>query len=121
MPETIVTSIAAASIGAVWSSASPDFGVQGVLDRFGQIQPKVLLSADGYFYGGKSHDCLERLKGIAAGLPTLDRVVVVPYVRDTLSLNGIPDAVTWSEFLRPYQPREIAFAQVPFNHPLYIL
>ncbi|NUR34258.1 MAG: AMP-binding protein, partial [Gemmatimonadaceae bacterium] len=79
VPETVVARLGAASIGALWSSCSPDFGVKGVLDRFGQIEPKLLFCADGYRYAGKEIDCLERVKEIVDGLPTLERVVVLPY------------------------------------------
>jgi acetoacetyl-CoA synthetase len=121
MPETVIAMLAAASLGAVWSSSSPDFGVQGVLDRFGQIEPKVLFAADGYHYNGKSHDCLERLEEIARRLPSLARVVVVAYTREAPELAGIPKAVAWRDFTAPHQPGEIRFARLPFNHPLYIL
>ena len=87
LPETIVVMLATSSIGAIFSSASPDFGVQGVLDRFGQIEPKVLVAVDGYYYNGKVVDCLDRLAAITEGLPSVKRVVVVPYemcIRDSL-------------------------------------
>jgi acetoacetyl-CoA synthetase len=121
MPETIIAMLAAASLGAIWSSSSPDFGVQGVLDRFGQIEPKVLFAADGYHYNGKSHDCLERLREITARLPTVERVVVVPYTRAKPDLAGVGGAVLWDDYLAPHEPGEIAFRRLPFNHPLYIL
>jgi acetoacetyl-CoA synthetase len=121
MPETVIAMLAAASLGAVWSSSSPDFGVQGVLDRFGQIEPKVLFAADGYHYHGKSHDCLARLAEIAARLPTVTRVVVVPYIATAPKLEGIRGAVLWDDYVKPYRPGPIAYAQLPFNHPLYIL
>ncbi len=91
VPEAIVAALAAASIGAIWSSCSPDFGVQGVLDRFGQIEPKVLFSADGYLYAGKTHDSLAKLREIVARLPTVRRVVVVPYVRQPDDLKDLDD------------------------------
>ncbi len=121
MPEAIIAMLAATSLGAVWSSSSPDFGVQGVLDRFGQIEPRLLFAADGYFYNGKTHDCLDRLKDIAARLPSVERVIVVPYTRAAPRLDGIRAAVAWGEYLAPYRPGEIAYVRVPFNHPLYIL
>src|SRR5688572_23546719 len=95
MPEAIVGALAAASIGAVWSSCSPDFGVQGLLDRFGQIEPRVLIAADAYFYGGKTHDLRPRIAAALAQLPTVERVVIVPYVEREPSLDGLRDAVTW--------------------------
>lgn len=121
MPETIIAMLATASVGAVWSSSSPDFGTQGVLDRFGQIEPVVLFAVDGYHYNGKTHDCLERLAEIAARLPSAARVVVVPYADPAPKLGGIRGAVRWGDFLASYQPAEIRFARMPFNHPLYIL
>jgi acetoacetyl-CoA synthetase len=121
LPETIVATLASASLGAIWSSASPDFGVQGVIDRFGQIEPKVMIAVDGYFYGGEAHDCLARLPIIVSELPTVQRVVVVPYAQETPVLDGIPTAVGWPEFLGAYQPGGLPFARLPFNHPLYIL
>ena len=121
LPETIVAALATSSIGAVWSSASPDFGAQGVIDRFGQIEPKVLVSADGYFYGGKTFDCLERLSAIAAALPSVTHVVVVPYVEKAPRLGAIPNAVLWPQLIDRHQPGEIPFRTLPFNHPLAIL
>ena len=124
LPEAIIAALAAASLGAIWSSASPDFGVQGVIDRFGQIEPKVLLSADGYFYGGRPRDCLARLPEIVAALPTVERVVVVPYVHDAAPIPGldaVPRAVSWPAFLAAHEPGDVPFVRLPFDHPLYIL
>jgi acetoacetyl-CoA synthetase len=121
MPETVIAMLATTSLGAIWSSSSPDFGVQGVLDRFGQIEPKVLLAVDGYHYNGKSHDCLGRLREIAARMPTLERVVVVPYTSAKPELGGIRNAVLLEDFVSAYKPRDIAFRRLPFNHPIYIL
>ncbi|WP_142849138.1 acetoacetate--CoA ligase [Telmatospirillum sp. J64-1] len=121
MPETVAAMLAAASIGAIWSSASPDFGVQGVLDRFGQIEPKILISADGYFYGGKAHDSLQRLDGIMAGLPSVQALVVVPYTRAAPDVSGLPKASLLEDFIAPYQAGTIDFAQLSFDHPLYIM
>jgi acetoacetyl-CoA synthetase len=121
VPGTVIAMLAAASIGATWSSCSPDFGVQGVLDRFGQIEPKVLFAADGYFYNEKTIDILDRLKEIAAKLPSLQKVVVVPYARREPAIDGIDNAVDVHEWMAPYRPRPIEFEQLPFNHPLYIL
>ena len=121
MPETIIAMLAAASLGAIWSSCSPDFGVQGVLDRFGQIAPKVLFAADGYFYGGKVFDAREKLAGIVERLPTLERVVVVPYIAAAPALEGISGAVAWGDFTAPFAPAEIPFRRLPFDHPLFIM
>ena len=121
LPETVVAALAAASLGAIWSSASPDFGEQAVIDRFGQIEPKVLLSADGYFYGGKRHDCLGRLPAIVAALPTVERVIVVSYAAEAPNLDTVPRAVGWPAFVAARQAGDVRFARLPFNHPLYIL
>jgi acetoacetyl-CoA synthetase len=121
MPETIAAMLAAASIGATWSSASPDFGVQGALDRFGQITPKLLISVDGYWYGGKQFDIREKLAAIAAGLPSSARTVVVPYLSESPDVAAIPKGVRLADFLAPYQPAPLEFVRLPFEHPLYIL
>jgi acetoacetyl-CoA synthetase len=121
MPETIMAMLAAASLGAVWSSCSPDFGIQGVLDRFGQIEPKVLFGVEGYHYNGKAHDCLEKLAAIAAGLPGLQRVVIVTYTRESPDIGGVAKAVMLEDFLAGHAAGEIDFVQMPFNAPLYIL
>jgi len=120
-PETLIAMLATTAIGGVWSSCSPDFGVQGVLDRFGQIEPKVLFSAEGYFYNGKRHDSLEKLKSIRGKLPTLKKVVVFPYTVDEPQLDGLDDGVAWSAFVDRIPPGEIDFEKLPFNHPLYIM
>jgi acetoacetyl-CoA synthetase len=121
MPEAIVAMLAATSIGAVWSSCSPDFGVQGVLDRFGQIEPKVLIAADGYFYGGKTIDVLPRIREVVAALPSLEAVVVVPYADTRPAVGEMPKASGLADFVAPFVPREIAFERLAFDHPLYIL
>ncbi|MCK0509673.1 acetoacetate--CoA ligase [Aromatoleum buckelii] len=122
MPETLIAMLAAASIGAIFTSASPDFGVQGVLDRFGQSAPKVLIACDGYFYGGKTIDCLDKLGDIARQLPSLARVVVVPYVHVAHDLSAIPHARMLADFVAPHRHvTEIEFEALPFDHPLYIM
>jgi acetoacetyl-CoA synthetase len=121
VPEAVVAALGAAAIGAVWSSCSPDFGVQGVLDRFSQIEPKVLLSADGYFYGGRTHDSLERLAEVHRGLPTLQRTIVIPYVSADPSVAAIPGGILWQDFLGQSQAASFDFEPFPFGHPLYIL
>jgi acetoacetyl-CoA synthetase len=116
LPESVAAMLATASLGGIWSSCSPDFGVQGVLDRFGQIEPKVLFCADGYLYGGKEFDSQERVREILAQLPSVEHCVVLPY------LHGRPTVgVGLEQFLAPYAARDIRFEQVEFNHPLYIL
>jgi acetoacetyl-CoA synthetase len=124
MPEAIVALLATSAIGAIWSSASPDFGVQGVLDRFGQIEPTVLFTVDGYWYNGKPQPILDKVAGIAGRLPTLRQVVVVPYLGNQSSPGhgaSIPRAVAWDDFLRPHAAGTIAFETFPFDHPLFIM
>ena len=121
MPEAGILALAALSQGIVWSSCSPDFGTSGVLDRFGQIEPKVLFIADGYRYAGREFDVLERVAEIAEGLPTLRKVVVVPHLHARPDVSDIPKAVLLEEWLRKHTPGEIQYAQMPFEHPAYIL
>ena len=134
IPETVIAMLAAASLGAVWSSCSPDFGVNGVLDRFGQIAPRVLIAADGYRYAGKDIDSVERVRGIAAALPQLERVVLVPFLRPsadvataatTIRVANDQPAVLWDEWLGSAAVSEGAtpspFQRFAFDHPLYIM
>jgi len=122
LPETVIAMLATASIGAIWSSCSPDFGVAGVLDRFGQIQPRLLFCATGYLYNRKRIDCRPVIAEIADQLPDIERVVVVPYSGEAESLATIRNAVTWDEFLAPHNDAtSIEYARLPFDHPLYIM
>ena len=121
MPETVIAMLATTAIGAVWSSASPDFGVQGVLDRFGQIAPTVLFSADGYYYGGKAFDVRGKLKEILPALPTLKRTVIVPYLDAEPDVAGLPGAVRLADFIAGRPGGDIAFERLPFDHPVYIM
>ena len=121
MPETVIAMLATASLGATFTSCSPDFGVQGVLDRFGQVEPKVLFACDGYFYNNKTIDTLPRIAEIAQQLPTVQRVVIVPYAGESPDASIVPRGVRLGEFIAPHAAREIAYNHVPFNHPLYIL
>jgi acetoacetyl-CoA synthetase len=121
MPEAIIAMLAASSLGAVWSSCSPDFGVRGVVDRFGQIAPKVLFTADGYFYNGKKHDSLARVAEILKELPDVERVIVVPYTEVTPDIDGLPKAVGLEAFTAGYTPGDISFERLPFDHPLFIM
>src|SRR5215472_6279192 len=121
MPETVIAMLAATSLGAVWSSCSPDFGVKGVLDRFGQIEPKILVLAEGYFYNGKAFDCLDKAREILLQLPSVKRVVVAPLTRDNPTLSGLRNAMLLPAYLVPHRPGPIAFARLPFDHPLYIM
>ena len=121
MPEAVVAMLAAASLGAVWSSCSPDFGVQGVLDRFGQIEPKVLFAADGYHYGGKTIDLVPRLREIVDRLPSVERVIVVPYIRAQSDVSDVRAAVLLDGCTHGFDPAPIEFTRLPFDHPLYIM
>jgi acetoacetyl-CoA synthetase len=121
IPEAGMLALAALADGIVWSSCSPDFGTSGVLDRFGQTEPKILFVADGYRYGGREFDVLERVAEIAEGLPTLRKIVVVPHLHARPDISGIPKAVLLEEWLRKFSPGEIKYAQLPFEHPAYIL
>jgi acetoacetyl-CoA synthetase len=121
LPEAVVAMLAAASIGAIWSSTSPDFGLQGVVDRFGQIEPKVLFTADGYQYNGKTFDCLDRVSEILQQIPTIQRTVVVPYMRRDPPLSRILNGVLFDKFPSAESDAPIQFEQLPFDHPLYIL
>jgi len=120
MPESIVAMLAATSLGAIWSSCSPDFGVQGVVDRFGQIEPKVLFIAEGYFYDGKRFDSFERIGPLLGQLPSVERIVVIPYTREVPN-SDIEIVVSFEEFIDAYVPEEISFERFAFDHPLYIM
>jgi acetoacetyl-CoA synthetase len=120
IPETVIAMLGATSIGAIWSSCSPDFGAAGILDRFGQIQPRVLFCADSYLYSGREIDCLDRVREITHRIPEIERVVVVPYLNDSPDLSGIRGATTWVEFVADAND-ELTFAHLPFDHPLYIM
>ena len=124
MPETVITLLAAAALGAVFTSASPDFGVQGVLDRFGQVKPRILVAADGYWHNGKRIDTLARLGEISAGLPSLERVLVAPYLagREGPDISAVQNGIALADFVADYRDIErIKFARLPFAHPLLIL
>ncbi len=121
IPQAVVAMLGAASVGAVWSSCSPDFGAKGVLDRFGQIAPRVLVVADGYRYAGKVIDCRPRVREIVEALPALERVVVVPWLA-LGALDGVGQAVSWEGFLGSAEPATAEpFARLPFDHPLYVM
>ena len=126
LPETIVAMLGSAARGAVWSSCSPDFGVQGVLDRFGQIAPKILVTVDGYWYGGKAIPVLDKVATIVERLPTVERVVVVPYLADSggapaPALGAVRGAIAWYDFVGREDAGPIDYVRLPFAHPLYIL
>jgi acetoacetyl-CoA synthetase len=121
LPETVIAMLASVSLGAVWSSCSPDFGIHGVLERFGQIEPKVLFAADGYRYGGKGYSTLEKLKGIVGQIPSIRQVVVVPYLDEKPAIEAFPRATLLADFASPDEDAELDFAQLPADHPLYIM
>ena len=120
MPETVALMLAAASIGAVWSSCSPDFGEQGVLDRFGQIGPKLFIACDGYWYNGKRQDVADKVRAVSTALAV--PVLVVPYAGDAAELAALlADGRTYGEFTTPFEAKDVDFVPLPFSHPLYIL
>jgi acetoacetyl-CoA synthetase len=121
MPEAIIAMLATTSRGAVWSSCSPDFGVQGVIDRFGQIEPRVLVAVDGYWYNGKYIPIVDKLRDIVARLPSVEKVVVVSYLGVTDGIGDARNAVLWDDFVAPFAPAPIDYVPMPFNAPLYIL
>ncbi len=120
MPESIIAMLAAASLGAVWSSCSPDFGIKGVLDRFGQTRPRVLFTADGYFFKGKSLDSIQRIAGIVKELPSIEKIVVIPYTTTKPDISSLPNAVHFADFKTP-DATQIEFTQMDFDDPLYIM
>ncbi|MFN4327220.1 MAG: acetoacetate--CoA ligase [Azonexus sp.] len=121
LPETLIAMLATTALGAIWSSASPDFGVQGVLDRFGQIAPKVLVCVDGYWYNGKPVDCLQKNADVVAQMPSLVKTVVVPYLASRPALAGIAGAVNWQDIAQPAPGAEVVIRRVAFDHPLFIM
>ncbi len=122
MPEAIAAMLATTSLGAIWSSCSPDFGVQGALDRFGQIEPKIFIACDGYYYNGKDIRIAEKVREIAAALPGAPLTVIVPLLGAAEEVAaGAGNAVSFEAALAPYAVRDIAYTRLPFDHPLYIL
>jgi acetoacetyl-CoA synthetase len=119
LPETVIAALGTAAIGAVWSSCSPDFGVRAVVDRFGQIEPRVLVAVGGYFFGGKRFDLAARLEEIVRALPSVERVIVVPCLEH--GSGAIPRSTSWSDWLASAPTASLEFEPLPFNHPLYIL
>jgi len=118
MPETIIACLATASLGAIWSSASPDFGVQGLIDRFGQIEPKIFITVDGYFYNGKTIDCLQKAKEVYPHLKGLEHIVVVPFTSDKPDHSFLPNSISIADFA---PAKDVMFERVEFNHPLVIM
>ena len=122
MPETIMMFAAVASLGGVWSSCSPDFGRRGILDRFGQIEPRVLVVCDGYFYSGKTFDIGDKIKAVLEDLPSVEKIVVIDYIgRAAETAKTLDNASAMVDFAAPYAAQDILYEQLPFDHPLYIL
>jgi acetoacetyl-CoA synthetase len=121
MSETVIAMLATAAIGATWSSASPDFGVQGVVDRFGQIEPSIMITVDGYHYNGKQHDIREKVRDVVDRIDSLKKVVIVKYAFEGDDTVGIRNSVSYDDFLAPFEGETIVFEQVEFNHPLYVM
>ena len=120
IPEAIIGMLATTSIGAIWSSCSPDFGIQGVLDRFTQIKPKVIFAADGYFYNGKTFNSIDKLEAIVDKLPTIEKTVIVQFVSSSTNFKSIDNSILWQSFLDS-NPESLFFEQLPFDHPIYIM
>jgi len=121
MPETIIAALAATSLGAIWSSASPDFGVQGVIDRFGQIEPKIFITIDHYLYNGKHINCLEKLQNILSQLPSVQRTVIVEFADGDIQTVNRPNIDVASKVIDVYDPVTVTYTRVAFNHPLFIM
>ncbi len=121
IPGAVTAMLAATSIGAIWSSCSPDFGMQGVLDRFGQIEPKILFSVEGYCYNSNTIDLIDRLAEIVQRMPSVEKVVVMPYLQARPDVSSVPRAIGLADFTFAFQPGDIEFEQLPFDHPLYIM
>jgi acetoacetyl-CoA synthetase len=119
--ETTAAFLAVSSIGAVWSSCSPDFGARSVVDRFAQIEPKVLLTVDGYRYGGKDFDRMDTVAGLQADIPSLEATVLVPYLDDDPDADRLDHAIRWEELLERGEGTELTFEELPFDHPLWVL
>ncbi len=118
-PEAIIAMLATTSLGAIWSSCSPDFGINGVVDRFGQIKPKILFCADGYFYNGKRHDSLESVKGVLDEIDSIECTVIARFSSDDFGIEDIRGGVRWQDFV--VEDARLEFTQVEFDHPLYIM
>ncbi len=120
IPETVIAMLATTSIGAIWSSCSPDFGIDGVVERLGQIQPKILFCAAAYSYNGKTHDCLDKVRGIVGSISSIEKTVVVPHAGQDANIERVRGAAWFSDFV-DNPASEVAFEQLPFDHPVYIL
>ncbi|MDP8939060.1 MAG: acetoacetate--CoA ligase [Actinomycetota bacterium] len=120
-PEALVAFLATVSLGATWSSCSPDFGAESVVDRFEQIEPKVLIAVDGYRYGGKDFDRMETVARLQREIPSLQKTVLFPYLNEEPDASGLEDVALWDELLSENEGAELQFEQVPFDHPLWVL
>ena len=121
LPETVIAFLATASIGAIWSSCSPDFGASSVVDRFAQIEPKVMIATDGYRYGGKDFDRMQTIAGLQREMPTLEHTVIVPYLDPSPDPSTLDSAIAWEDLLARGEGAELTFEQLPFDHPLWVL
>jgi acetoacetyl-CoA synthetase len=121
VPEAVIALLACASIGAVWSSSSPDFGAGSVVDRMEQIAPKVLIAVDGYRYGGKDYDRIEVVARLQTEIPTLQKTIVLPYISEDPDTSPLENVVMWDDLLAGHEGAELTFEQVPFDHPLWVL
>ncbi|MEA2246825.1 MAG: acetoacetyl-CoA synthetase [Solirubrobacteraceae bacterium] len=121
IPEAVAALLACAGIGAIWSSCSPDFGARSVVDRFAQIEPKVLLTVDGYRYGGKDFDRMGVVSGLQGEIDSLEATVVLPYLNPAPDLGDLRDAMTWDDLLAAGEGADLEFAELPFEHPLWVL
>lgn len=121
IPEAIAAMLGATSLGGVFSSVSPDFGVPGILDRLSQVSPEILFAVDGYTFAGKRYDVRDKIAEVAAALPSVKRVIVFPTDDTATDISSIRDAVSWDEFLAPHAPAEMRYTRLPFDHPLFIL
>ena len=119
--ETVVCMLAATSLGATWSSCATDIGPAAAIERLGQVEPKAMITADGYFYKGKAFDTLEHAAEVALGIPSLKKVIVVSYTRERPDISHIPNSIHYNDFLSKEDNLEIQFEQLPFDHPLYIM
>ena len=120
IPETVISMLATSSIGGIWSSSSPDFGIKGVLDRFQQIKPKVLFVTNGYYYNGKQYNLIKKINAIVKELPSLEKVVVIPYSNNNFEISKVFKGITWDDFISG-NSSPLVFDQLPFDHPLYIM
>jgi acetoacetyl-CoA synthetase len=120
LPEAIIAMLATTSIGAIWSSSSPDFGIKGVLDRFSQIEPKVIFASNGYFYNGKEFESLSKLNLILEKLPSVEKTIIIPYISGIPDISSLKNGILYSDFLSK-SPEPLSFEQLPFDHPLYIM